>query len=95
MSTTTQTTEKLIDDLNLEIHELELRNQALRHVLLVLQNSMTDTQRAELTDLYQQTSDRLLGDIALTEEQTEILESLQFALENVLDNPRNQIASMK
>lgn len=95
MSTTTQTTEKLIDDLNFEIHELELRNQALRHVLLVLQNSMTDTQRAELTDLYQQTSDRLQDDTDLTEEQTEILESLQFALENVLDNPRDQIASMK
>ena len=95
MSTTTQTTKKLIDNLNFEIHELELRNQALRHVLLVLQNSMTDNQRAELTDLYQQTSDRLQGDIGLTEEQTEILESLQFALENVLDNPRDQIASMK
>ena len=95
MSTTTQTTEKLIDDLNFEIHELELRNQALRHVLLVLQNSMTDNQRAELTDLYQQTSDRLQDDTDLTEEQTEILESLQFALENVLDNPRDQIASMK
>lgn len=95
MSTTTQTTEKLIDDLNFEIHELELRNQALRHVLLVLQNSMTDNQRAELTDLYQQTSDRLQDDTDLTEEQTEILESLQFALENVLDNPRDQVASMK
>lgn len=95
MSTTTQTTEKLIDDLNFEIHELELRNQALRHVLLVLQNSMTDNQRAELTDLYQQTSDRLQDDTDLTEEQTEILESLQFALENVLDNPRDQTASMK
>lgn len=95
MNTTTQTTEKLIDDLNFEIHELELRNQALRHVLLVLQNSMTDNQRAELTDLYQQTNDRLQGDIDLTEEQTEILESLQFALENVLDNPRDQVASMK
>lgn len=95
MSTTTQTTEKLIDDLNFEIHELELRNQALRHVLLVLQNSMTDNQRAELTDLYQQTSDRLQDDTGLTEEQTEILESLQFALENVLDNPRDQTASMK
>lgn len=95
MSTTTQTTEKLIDDLNFEIHELELRNQALRHVLLVLQNSITDNQRAELTDLYQQTSDRLQDDTDLTEEQTEILESLQFALENVLDNPRDQIASMK
>lgn len=95
MSTTTQTTEKLIDDLNFEIHELELRNQALRHVLLVLQNSITDNQRAELTDLYQQTSDRLQDDTDLTEEQTEILESLQFALENVLDNPRDQTASMK
>lgn len=95
MSTTTQTTEKLIDDLNFEIHELELRNQALHHVLLVLQNSMTDNQRAELTDLYQQTSDRLQDDTDLTEEQTEILESLQFALENVLDNPRDQTASMK
>lgn len=95
MSTTTQTTKKLIDNPDFEIHELELRNQALRHVLLVLQNSMTDNQRAELTDLYQQTSDRLQGDIGLTEEQTEILESLQFALENVLDNPRDQIASMK
>ena len=95
MNTTTQTTEKLIDDLNFEIHELELRNQALRHVLLVLQNSMTDNQRAELTDLYQQTSDRLQDDTDLTEEQTEILESLQFALENVLDNPRDQVASMK
>lgn len=95
MSTTTQTTEKLIDDLNFEIHELELRNQALRHVLLVLQNSMTDNQRAELTDLYQQTSDRLQDDTDLTEEQTEILESLQFALENVLDNPRDQVSSMK
>lgn len=95
MSTTTQTTKKLIDNPDFEIHELELRNQALRHVLLVLQNSMTDNQRAELTDLYQQTNDRLQGDIDLTEEQTEILESLQFALENVLDNPRDQIASMK
>lgn len=95
MSTTTQTTKKLIDNPDFEIHELELRNQALRHVLLVLQNSMTDNQRAELTDLYQQTNDRLQGDIGLTEEQTEILESLQFALENVLDNPRDQVSSMK
>lgn len=95
MSTTTQTTKKLIDNPDFEIHELELRNQALRHVLLVLQNSMTDNQRAELTDLYQQTSDRLQDDTDLTEEQTEILESLQFALENVLDNPRDQVSSMK
>lgn len=95
MSTTTQTTKKLIDNPDFEIHELELRNQALRHVLLVLQNSMTDNQRAELTDLYQQTNDRLQDDIGLTEEQTEILESLQFALENVLDNPRDQVSSMK
>lgn len=71
-------------ELTVENESLSNQNNALRYVLSVFQNSMTDSQRAELQVIYQHTRDQHLNNFDLDEDEAESLEALFDLLEDIL-----------